>query len=157
MIFEGLISGLGGGILRMVPEVLKWMDRKDERKHELDMLQKEMDYAQIKGQIVEKQTEAAISVAELDAIKSAVEEQGKTAQAAGWFVAALSALVRPAITYWFTGIYTIYKMNIISMAKEQHVSWTDAIAQSWTVNDMQIYSMILGFWFVGRVWDNQKK
>ncbi len=153
MIFETLISGLGGGILRLVPEALKWLDRKDERKHELDMMQKEMDFSKLRGEISMHQTEAAISVAELDAIKSAVEEQGKTAQSAGWFVAAASALVRPIITYWFTALYTAAKVCSMVLAMDQAASWKEVFVNSWTTGDMQIFSMLLGFWFIGRVWD----
>ena len=48
--FETLFGGLLGGLFRLAPEVLKWLDKKDERSHELSMLDKEMAFAQIKAE-----------------------------------------------------------------------------------------------------------
>lgn len=156
MVLESLISGLGGGVLRLLPEALKFFDRKNERKHELDMLSKEMDFAKLRGEQEMHRTQAAISVSELEAITEAVKEQGETAKAAGWFVAALSALVRPAITYWFTSLYTAAKVAGMLIAVDQGADWKDVLFSTWTADDMNIYSMILGFWFIGRVWDKKK-
>jgi hypothetical protein len=33
----GIFGSLVGGLFRMAPEVLKWLDKKDERAHELLM------------------------------------------------------------------------------------------------------------------------
>jgi len=156
MILETLISGVGGGLLRILPEGLKFFDRKNERQHELDMLNAEMEFSKLRGQQEMQRTEAAISVSQLDAITAAVKEQGETAKSAGWFVAALSALVRPAITYWFTGLYSLSKLAGMYIAHTQNAEWKDILFSSWTPDDMNIYSMILGFWFIGRVWDKKK-
>ncbi len=156
MILETLLSGIGGGILRLLPEALSFFDRKNERKHELDMLSAEMQYATLKGEQEMRRTEAAISVSELDAITQAVREQGETARSAGWFVAALSALVRPLITYWFTALYTGAKLAGMWIAVDQGADWKDVLFSTWTEDDMQIYSMILVFWFMGRTIDKKK-
>ncbi len=37
-----VLSFIFGGIFRLAPEFLKWMDKKDERKHELAMLDAQM-------------------------------------------------------------------------------------------------------------------
>ena len=37
---ETLLGGLLGGAFRLAPEVLKWLDRKGERSHELAMQDK---------------------------------------------------------------------------------------------------------------------
>jgi len=34
-ILAGLLGGVFGGVFRLAPEVLKFIDKKDERKHEL--------------------------------------------------------------------------------------------------------------------------
>ena len=47
---ESIFGGLLGGLFRLAPEVLKWLDRKDERAHELSMLDKEMAFAQIRAE-----------------------------------------------------------------------------------------------------------
>ena len=155
MIAESLLSGIFGGILRLAPEAFKFFDRKNERDHELRMLGAEMEFARIKGEIEMHKVEANMSIAELDAIAVAVKEQGETARAAGWFVAALSALVRPLVTYWIVGLYSLHKIATLSMAYEANADWRMVMMTNWTSNDAAMLSMILGFFFVGRVWDRK--
>ena len=39
MLGGGLLGSIFGGLFRMAPEVLKWLDKKNERSHELNMFQ----------------------------------------------------------------------------------------------------------------------
>lgn len=152
-----ILGGLMGGVFRILPEVLKLFDKVNERKHELELLKSEMEFAKIRGEIMMKQAEAAMTVAELDAMSSAIQEQGQTARAAGKLVAALSALVRPLVTYWFVVFYSFVKILSISLALDQDANWKEVIVNAWTADDMAILMMILTFWFVGRIWDKYNK
>lgn len=152
-----ILGGLMGGIFRILPEVIKLFDKVSERKHELELLKAEMEFAKIRGEIMMKQAEAAMTVAELDAMSAAIQEQGQTARAAGKFVSAISALVRPLVTYWFVFFYSAVKIVTISLALEQNGNWKEVIVSAWTVDDMSILMMILTFWFVGRIWDKFNK
>jgi len=49
MVLETLFGGVFGGILRLAPEVLKLLDRKNERQHELNLLEREMSFAEKKS------------------------------------------------------------------------------------------------------------
>ena len=91
-----------------------------------------------------------MGVAELAAMGEALKEQGETARAAGGFVAALSALVRPMVTYWFVVLFSTVKIVGMLMAVEAGSDWKDVVLQSWTVEDMSMFSMIISFWFVSR-------
>lgn len=152
-----LLGGLMGGVFRILPEVLKLFDKVNERKHELELLKSEMEFAKIRGEIMMKQAEAAMTVAELDAMAEAIKEQGQTARAGGKTVAALSALVRPIVTYWFVGFYSFVKILTISLALEQNANWKEVVVTAWNQDDMAILMMILTFWFVGRIWDKYKQ
>lgn len=151
--FETLLGGVFGGLLRLAPEVFKIFDKKNERAHELAMLNAEMEFAKMKGEIVMRQTEAAISVEEMGAIGKAFQEQSKTAQAAGKFVAAISALVRPTVTYAFVTAYFAVKLATYLMALEQGGEWKEVILRLWTDDDVTILFSILSFWFVSRTID----
>jgi hypothetical protein len=112
---------------------------------------------QVEIQIVEKRLEhemrkvdAAMTMAEMDAISQAVKEQGQTARAAGKFVAAISALVRPMVTYWFVVMFSAVKIVSMSMAISAGGYWQEVLVSSWTSDDMAMLMMILSFWFVGR-------
>ena len=41
---ETLLGGLLGGAFRLAPEILKWLDRKEERGHELAMQDKALEF-----------------------------------------------------------------------------------------------------------------
>jgi hypothetical protein len=150
---ETLFGGLLGGVFRLAPEFLKWLDRAGERKHELALLNAEMEFTRVKGQIMQQQTEAVMTVAEMDAIASAVEEQGKTARAAGKVIAAISALVRPSVTFAFVLAYFAVKVASYFLALEQNGEWKEVLVSVWNKDDMAMLMMILTFWFVGRVWE----
>lgn len=154
--WETLLGGVFGGVLRLAPEALKFFDRKGERSHELAMLDAEMKFAQVKGEIAMRQTEAQMTMAEVTAIGEAFKEQSATAQAAGKWVAAISALVRPFVTYLFVIAYAAVKIAAFLIALEQNGDWKQVITAMWGVDDMAVLNMILSFWFVGRVYERTR-
>ena len=149
-------SGGLGGLLRLAPEILKGFDRKNERQHELAMTHLEMQIVEKRLEHEMRKVDAAMTIAELDAIGSAIKEQGQTARAAGKFVAAMSALVRPVVTYWFVLMYSAVKVVGMSMAISAGGYWQEVLVQSWTADDMAILIMVVSFWFVGRVYERQR-
>lgn len=153
---ETLFGGVLGGIFRMAPEVIKWLDRKNEREHELKMVQAEMEFAKIRGEIAMREADARMTVAELDAMGEALNEQGQTARAAGKWVAAVSALVRPMVTYWFVVLYSVVKIVGMAMAIQAGGDWKQVIVTSWSQDDQAMLMLVLTFWFVGRVWERNK-
>jgi len=153
---ETLLGGVFGGLLRLAPEALKFFDAKNERGHELKMLEAEMKFAQVKGEIAMKQTEAQMTMAEVGAIEQAFKEQSATAQAAGSVVAAISALVRPLTTYLFISAYAAVKVAAFLIALEQNGDWKQVATTIWGADDMAVLNMIISFWFVGRVYERTR-
>ena len=154
---ETLLGSLLGGVFRIVPEVMKLLDAKNEREHELAMLGKEMEFAKIKGEISMREAQATMTVAEIGAMSEALKEQGQTARAAGKFVSAISALVRPLVTYWFVVLYSLVKIASMILAYQNNGDWKEVLIKSWTKDDMAMLMLILTFWFVGRVWERNKQ
>lgn len=150
---ETLLGGVFGGLLRLAPELIKTFDRGNERKHELAMLNAEMEFAKVRGDIAMRQTEATMTITELNTMAEAIKEQSTTAQAAGWFVAALSALVRPMITYAFVGVYFLVKVVSYLIALDQGGEWREVLINLWNQDDVTILFMIISFWFIGRVYE----
>jgi hypothetical protein len=153
---ETLLGSLLGGVFRIVPEVMKLWDAKNEREHELAMLGKEMEFAQIRGEISMREQETVLMGKELDAMTEALKEQGETARASGQFISAISAAVRPLVTYWFVTLYSIVKLASILMAIDAGAEWKEVLVSSWSEDDMALLMMVLTFWFVGRVWDRTR-
>ena len=150
MILETLGGGLLGGIFRLAPEVIKIFDSKNARSHELKMLEAEMAFAQLNAAAEMHKTNAAMTVAELDAMGQALKEQGQTARAAGKFVAGLSASVRPVTTYWLLFLYSAVKFVSILMAVQAGGDWKEVLISNWAAEDMAMLSMTLSFWFLDR-------
>jgi hypothetical protein len=154
---ETLLGGVFGGVLRLAPEVFKIFDKKNERSHELRMLEAEMEFAKVRGKIAMRQADVQLQSAELDAMTAAIKEQSATAQAAGKFVAAISALVRPTVTYLFLGLYAAVKVAAYLIAIEQGGDWKEVLTTMWGDDDLAVFNMILSFWFVGRVYERSSK
>jgi len=152
---ETLLGGLIGGAFRILPEVMNWLDRKDERKHELNMLNVEMQFAELRGRIEMGQAEIALSGKELDAMTEAIREQGQTAREAGKWVAGFSAMVRPSITYWLIVLYSLVKLATMVNAYLIGANWRDVLIANWTQDDMSLLMLVLTFWFVGRIYERQ--
>jgi hypothetical protein len=154
---ETLLGGVFGGLLRLAPEAFKLFDRANERKHELAMVGAEMEFAKIRGEIAMRQTEAVMTMAEMDTMAEAFKEQSQTAKNAGWFVSAISALVRPVVTYAFLGLFVAVKVAAYLIAIEQGGNWKDVLITMWGADDLAVFNMILSFWFVGRVYERTRK
>jgi hypothetical protein len=153
---ETLLGGVFGGVLRLAPELFKLFDKKNERAHELRMLEAEMEFAKIKGEIAMRQADVQLQTAELDAMVAAIQEQSSTAKAAGSMVAAISALVRPTVTYMFLGLYAAVKVAAYLIAIEQGGNWKEVLTTMWGSDDLAVFNMIISFWFVGRVYERSR-
>jgi hypothetical protein len=106
----GILGSIFGGLFRMAPEVLKYFDKANERKHELSMFARQCDLEQMRGQMklaeIGAQREAAVDVGVMDAFQAAIEQQATMVKAAGGWAAALSASVRPVVTYWVLFVWS---------------------------------------------------
>jgi hypothetical protein len=153
---ETLLGGVFGGLLRLAPEVFKIFDKRNERAHELRMLEAEMEFAKIRGEIAMRQVEAQMTMAEMDTMAQAFKEQSETAKNAGWFVSAISAMVRPTVTYLFLALYAAVKVAAYLIAIEQGGNWKDVLTSMWGSDDLAVFNMIISFWFVGRVYERSR-
>ena len=106
----GLLGSIFGGLFRLAPELLKFLDRKNERLHELKMFEQQCQLESMRGaqklQEIGAQHGMAVDVGVLDAFKSALDQQTEMVKAAGGWVASLSASVRPVVTYWILFIWS---------------------------------------------------
>ncbi len=152
---ETILGGALGGILRLAPEVLKFIDSKDERKHELKLGEQNLRLTELqqKGQlaIADRQVEGSQFTAAMAALQASIESQAKPT-GIRW-IDGLAASVRPIITYWIFFLYAAVKTALLSMAIDAHASLDQALAASWTAADDAMLSAVLTFWFVGRVWE----
>lgn len=146
----GLLGSIFGGLFRLAPEVLKWLDRKNERQHEYKMFELQTDLEKVRGEYQLENRYVDHSIQQLDAISEAFKQQGEADKRAWKWVASLSALVRPMITYWMFGLYCTVKTIGIWYGIESGGMWYEVVRENWTNDDFSMLMMILTFWFVGR-------
>lgn len=131
---ESLLGGLFGGLLRLAPELLKWLDRKDERKHELDMQDKALEFEALRGSQRRDELAAQSDIAAIGALAEAYKQQAAADANAYKWAASVSSLVRPAVTFGLVALYAGLKIE----------------APIWTEADHALLSTVVGFWFVSR-------
>lgn len=152
---ETLLGGLLGGAFRLAPELLKWLDRKGERGHELAMQDKALEFEKIRGAQrmgeIGAGADAAWNVGAIETLREAVRSQGEKT-GVRW-ADALSSSVRPVITYWFMALYCAVKTAAFAAAVNSGAGWGFAVLHAWTEADQALWAGVLNFWFLGRVFD----
>lgn len=150
----GVFGSVLGGVFRLVPEVFKFFDRQDERKHELAMFDRQCDLEKIRGQIKLQEIgavrDAAVDVGVMDAFKLAIEQQTEMTKAAGGKVAALSASVRPVMTYYILGLYGVVKSATLILAIYKGSPVLEVLAKCWTADDMALLCGVVNYWILDR-------
>lgn len=152
---ETLLGGALGGVFRLAPEMLKWLDRKNERHHELAMQDKQLEFQRLAGQQKMQELQMADQLA-LDAggVQALVESiKGQARQTGVRWVDALSASVRPVLTYWFMALYCAAKTATFIGLLQAGAGWQAATLHAWSEADQALWAGVLNFWFVGRVFE----
>jgi len=154
MLSGGLLGSIFGGIFRMAPEVLKWMDKKNEREHELNMFKFQCDLEQQRGaqKLAEigAQREAAIDVGVMDAFNNAITQQAEMVKAAGGWVASLSASVRPVVTYWVLFVWSFIHVWFAYNAWLGGAPATEVFKTMMTPDFSALLSGTINYWFLDR-------
>lgn len=150
----GVFGSLLGGIFRLVPEVIKFFDKKNERDHELLMFGQQCQLETLRGQQklaeIGAQREATVDAGVMNAFNSAIEQQTEMVKAAGGWVASLSASVRPIVTYWILFIWSFIHIWFAWNAWVTGAS-PDAVFRLMMSGDMAaLVSGTLNYWFLDR-------
>lgn len=159
-----LLSLLLGGGLRLVPEFLKLWTAKRDQDHELRMtrLQLEIDTARAKLDIdkTHATADAAEQTAWAQALVESMKPQAPVVATGNWFVDvmnALSASVRPVLTYWHCLVlYTAYKVALLMLAIQSGTGALQAVANSFTAFDQALVLSMSSYWFLDRTLRNQR-
>ena len=154
MLSGGLLGSIFGGVFRLAPEVLKWMDKKNEREHELNMFKFQCDLEAQRGaqKLAEigAQREAAVDVGVMDAFNNAITQQAEMVKAAGGWVASLSASVRPVVTYWVLFIWSFIHVWFAWNAWLAGAPATEVFKTMMTPDFSALLSGTINYWFLDR-------
>jgi len=156
-----VLSAGAGSILRMVPEVIKVFDAKNERAHEALMFDKQIELAKLQDVREAKVLQNNVDLKGIDALIESIKGQTQLATKAGGWVLTLSAAVRPTVTFWQYTLYSVVKLAELIVAcsyveDKNLITLLEVIKNSWTVADASLLSMITMFWFTGRIYDKRQ-
>jgi len=150
----GLLGSIFGGIFRMAPEVLKWLDKKNERAHELNMFKFQCDLEAQRGQQklaeIGAVREAAVDIGVMNAFQSAIEQQATMVKAAGGWVASLSASVRPVVTYWVLFVWSFIHVWFAYNAWLNGAPAIEVFKTMMTPDFSALLSGTINYWFLDR-------
>jgi len=153
-----LLAGLGGGLVRLLPEVFSWLNKKTDNAHELAMLDRQFQLEQTRAQArmdeIRYQGSVDETIALLDAQKSAL--QGQMQKTGIRWVDAINFTVRPVTTYF---LLILYGLSKLAMFAASLISGGDLLSNTMLLydnDDKAMLSSILAFYFVGRTIDRCK-
>lgn len=150
-----IISLFGGGLLRLLPEILHLINKKTDNKHELDLMDKQIDLQKLKGDQELEHTQMQGDFNNALAMMNLHAEalRGQMQKTSIWIVDVLNFLVRPITTYYFLAMYGAFKLGLLIVAYRYQQDFWQVMTTVYDDQDRQALWGILGFWFVGRTFE----
>ena len=149
----GVLGSLIGGLFRLAPEVLKFLDKKNERQHELSMFDKQCELEKQKGDQklaeIGAAREATVDAGVLEALNRIINQQTELGKSAGW-VASLSASVRPIVTYWVLALWSFIHAWFAWNAWAAGAPPVEVFRTMMTADFAALVSGTLNYWFLDR-------
>jgi hypothetical protein len=143
----GAIIGLFGAA---IPEVLKFLNNREDHKHEQAMMDKqaEIEKARHSYKIEEIRYEAEAR-ADIEEMKSLHKRGEVSKTGVKWIDGVLGLLngsVRPVITYAFFALYGWVKYAQFQLARLNMTPW-QATKELWNEPDIGVFSCVVTYWF----------
>lgn len=150
-----LLGALLGFLGSAFPEFVKWLNKREDNKHELALTDKQIEMQKFLGTQRLEESRITADSAEMQSLyKYSVPRSGVK------WVMALSETVRPIITYCFFFCYIAVKVAQYTMLTSpitlpwlEHstaMNWNQALTQLWTSEDAGLFAAIIAYWFGSR-------
>ena len=161
-----LLSALFGFAAPFLPEVVKFFTRKQDYKHELDMMEMRLKHASQEHLWRMEEISATADIAEAKELHKPTPSFGvqildKAHQSnfGKWsllpafylfvFLDFISGLVRPSITYAAFGFYAAFKIALFQTLTGSRFenTWEGAVVQMWGEQDWAVLTLVLSYYF----------
>ena len=139
----GALLGFFGSIL---PEALKVFQDRQDKKHELAILEMQMKQ-QTQGHI--HKLEEIYTQADIKR-QTAVYQHDASLKSGYKWVDALRASVRPVLAYSFFGLYATIKLLTVLTFYNNGVELAGILDLIWTAVDAEIFASVVAFYFSSR-------
>ena len=163
-----LFSALLGFAAPFLPECVKYFQRKQDNAHELDMLRLQIekgsqehlwraDEIRLEGEMKADEAETKVIYNQPSSFGVQMLDAAKGQNLSPWIlypafmlyvlVDAMSAAVRPGITYAAFGFYMAVKWAELSIARANASGLSAALLNVWGQEDRAIVILVLSYWF----------
>ena len=155
-----VLSGVFGGLLRLVPEIFKMINAKGERAHELAMQKVAYDFQVLKGNQrideIQEQGQADWNTGALDALQAAIKAQAKPS-GVRW-IDGFNSLIRPLVAFeWLVMMYPAIIITTFVVAFQSGTPVVEAMNRAFGPEEKAIVAFLIDFFFIGRVLDAGRK
>ena len=145
------ISAVVGFIGSIAPQILKFYQQREDRKHELAIMDKQMEASKIAGEQHLQEVNVNADVSESLAIYKAAEPKIVGIKWVDALLELSNSLMRPTVVYMYFWCYLVIKYATYTMLMQPGVtSWTQAVLLLWTDFDQAMFGGIMGFLFGNR-------
>lgn len=144
----GAIIGLLGSF---IPKLLDYFKVKEDHKHELAVLQVQVEAARAEHLYRIEEINVQADIASEQAVYRQAEQKLTGLRWIDGLLALYSGTIRPTITYLFMGSYIFVKYAQLRVITAAGGDLWGTVWQLWNSEDMAAFMTILGFWFGGRM------
>ena len=138
--FLGGVLGFFGSAF---PDILGIFKDKQNKKHELAMLEKQISMQNARAQINLEQMNVK---ADIEESKSLYKHASKISDIP--WVNALQSSVRPVITYAFFLLFAVVKTSaLFVLINHQDMDISNALIEIWDLETQSLFATVMAFWF----------
>jgi hypothetical protein len=147
-----LLGTLFGFLGNFVPELLKFWKQKEDNKHELAVMDKQIEMAKMEHEQKLEEINVQADISESAALYKSAEQKITGLKWVDGIVELYNSSVRPTLTYCFFGMYAFVKIKtlLILLPIMSDQTFLANIKIIWTEEDGAIFATIIGFWFGSR-------
>lgn len=134
-----LLASIAGFFTSIIPELIKYFKDINDKRHELQMLEKQMHFSSMNTENKLQEIQIANEAAEQKALYSTYKTKIK-------WVDSLNGSVRPILAYCFFLLYMSVKyLQYKAITKHAHV--IEHLEVIWSVDDQAIFAGIISFYY----------
>ena len=140
-----LLGSALGFLSSRFPDLLKLFREHQDRKHELAVMDRQMEMQRAGHQQRLEEINVQADIAESQALYRSLRPTGVT------WVDALAGSVRPIITYAFFALFAAVKGSALYLLiAVEGVLLTQALPQIWDPETQALFAAVMSFWFGNR-------
>lgn len=140
-----LLGSALGFLSSLFPDLLKLFREHQDRKHELAVMDRQMEMQRAGHQQRLEEINVQADIAESQALYRSLRPTGVT------WVDALAGSVRPIITYAFFALFAAVKGSALYLLiAVEGVLLTQALPQIWDPETQALFAAVMSFWFGNR-------